>query len=327
MKTQQIGNTPLETTRIIYGCMNIASGMEDASLADEEKKREARVSVNAALEQGINIFDHADIYGKGKSEEVFSGIWDDHPNLREKVFLQSKCGIRFAGDSGPDAPHRFDFSYAHIINSVNGSLRRLKTDYLDVLLLHRPDPLVEPEEVAKAFDELYRSGKVRFFGVSNHSAVQIQFLKKYLTQPIIVNQMELNLLHSDLINAGVVSNQRQPATMIRGDDTLEYCRLNNITVQAWSPLAKGVLSWHEREQHDPRIRKAASVVNGTAREKGVPPETILVAWLLRHPAGIQPVIGTTNPERIAASCLADYIELSREEWFRLFIAGRGEDIP
>ena len=115
--------------------------------------------------------------------------------------------------------------------------------------------------------------------------------------------------------------------MIRGDDTLEYCRLNNITVQAWSPLAKGVLSWHEREQHDPRIRKAAAVVNSTAREKGVPPETVLVAWLLRHPAAIQPVIGTTNPERIAASCLADYIDLSREEWYRLFIAGRGEDIP
>ncbi len=318
MQKQKIKHTDLEPTRIIYGCMNLGNNRNRSELTEEEMKREAVKTIDAALEQGINIFDHADIYGRGKSEEMFSEIWKVHPGLRNKIILQSKCGIRFAGDPVQGDPHRFDFSYNHIVNSVEGSLKRLKTDYLDILLLHRPDPLVEPEEVAKAFDHLQQSGKVKYFGVSNHTGYQIDLLKKNVTQPLVVNQLEINLIHSDLIDAGIISNQRKPESFIRGDGTLDYCRLNDITVQAWSPLALG-----EFNNNDNLLK----IISEIAKDKNVSNEAIVTAWLLKHPAKIQPVIGTRRPERIAAICRADSIELTREEWFKLFIAARGEDLP
>ena len=319
MQKQKIHNTNLEPTRIIYGCMNLGNNRNRSELNEDEMKREAVKSINAALEQGITFFDHADIYGRGKSEEMFSEIWNVHPGLRDKIILQSKCGIRFEGDTVPGAPHRFDFSYDHIIKSAEGSLKRLKTDYLDTLLLHRPDPLVEPEEVAKAFSDLQQSGKVKYFGVSNHTAYQIDLLKKYVGQPLVINQLELNLIHSDLINAGIITNQRYPEKFIRGEGALEYCRLHDITVQAWSPLALGAFN-----DENMRLFK---IVSEIASERKVSTEAVVTAWLLRHPAKIQPVIGTRRPERIAAICRADSIELTREEWFKLFIAGRGEDLP
>ncbi|MHB1687271.1 MAG: aldo/keto reductase [Ignavibacteriaceae bacterium] len=327
MKTQIIPNTSLEVTRIIYGCMTISSGNGKVNLTEEEIIKDAVKSIRTALDEGINFFDHADIYGRNKSEEVFSAIWKEIPGLREKIILQSKCGIRFKGDGGEDAPHRFDFSYEHIINSVNGSLKRLKTDYLDLLLLHRPDPLVEPEEVAKAFSELIQSGKVKYFGVSNHSAAQIEYLQSFLDHPLVANQMEINLLHNDLMNAGVIVNQRNPEIFIRNEGTIEYCRLKNISLQAWSPLAKGMLGGNIDEIKDEKIKNAAIAVERFAKEKNVSREAIILAWLLRHPAKIQPVIGTVNPERIKAACKADSIDLTREEWYTLFLAGRGEDIP
>ncbi len=318
MQKQKIHNTGLEPTRIVYGCMNLGNNRNRSELTEEEMKREAVKSINAALEQGINIFDHADIYGRGKSEEMFSEIWEIHPDLRSDIIIQSKCGIRFADDPAAGNPHRFDFSYNHIVNSVEGSLKRLKTDYLDILLLHRPDPLAEPEEAAKAFDHLHQSGKVKYFGVSNHTGYQIDLLKKNVTQPLVVNQLEINLIHSDLINAGVITNQRMPASFIRGEGTLDYCRLNDITVQAWSPLALGEFKNSEN---------LLKIISETAKDKNVSNEAIVTAWLLKHPAKIQPVIGTRRPERIAAICRADSIELTREEWFKLFIAARGEDLP
>lgn len=323
MQTQNILNTDLNPTRIIYGCMNLGNNRNRTELSDGEMKREAIRTINSALDEGINIFDHADIYGRGKSEEMFSEIWKDHSSLRDKIILQSKCGIRFTGDPTPEAPHRFDFSYEHIVSSVDGILRRLNTDYLDILLLHRPDPLVEPEEVAKAFDEVNQKGKVKYFGVSNHTGYQIDFLKTFLNQPLVVNQLEINLIHSDLINAGVITNQRKPAEFIRGEGTLEYCRLHDITVQAWSPLALGAF-----EDNNNNLNKNLRVViSEIAKSKNVSSEAIFTAWLLKHPAKIQPVIGTRRPERIKAICQADLIELSRNEWFKLFIAGRGEDLP
>ncbi len=316
MKTYTIAGTSLQVSRIAQGCMRLG-----------ETRREVVATLRAALDEGINLFDHADIYGAGRSEEAFSAIWQEVPGLRERIVVQSKCGIRFAGDPDDRSPGRYDFSYQHIVRSVEGSLRRLQTDRLDILLLHRPDPLVEPEEVARAFDELERSGKVRYFGVSNHNAAQIELLRRYLAQPLVVNQLELSVLHTHLLDGGIVSNQDEPPRPVRADGTLEYCRAHEITIQAWSPLARGAISGRALASPEMRVAKAAEAVAEVAAERGVSPVTIAVAWLLRHPAAIQPVIGTTDPARIRAACLADTIDLTREEWYRLFIAGRGGELP
>jgi predicted oxidoreductase len=283
--------------------------------------------VQAALNNGIDFFDHADIYGQGLSEEVFSTVLEDAPGLRQRIFIQSKCGIRPAGDSGPKAPARYDFSYEHIVSSVEGSLRRLKTDYLDVLLLHRPDPLVEPAEVARAFDELQRKGWVRFFGVSNHTAAQIQLLQTCVDQPLVANQVQLSAVHAQMIDDGMRFNRDDDAPASRSEGTLAFCRRQHITLQAWSPLAGGALTGKPLVDAAPRVRQAADVVQEIAGERGVSGEAVVVSWLLRHPAGIQPIIGTTDPSRIAGCCEADGLVLTREEWYRLFEAGRGGRVP
>ncbi|MFC1712100.1 aldo/keto reductase family oxidoreductase [Candidatus Poribacteria bacterium] len=309
MKPMKIGNTPLEASRIALGCMRLS-----------DNRDEAVNTIKAALDGGINFFDHADIYGGGKREEVFAAIWDEIPGIRDRIVVQSKCGIR-------SAPQRFDFSYEHIVQSVDGSLSRLKTDYLDVLLLHRPDTLVEPEEVARAFDHLEQGGKVRFFGVSNHTAPQIQFLQKWVNQPLAANQLQLSVVHTHLIDEGIVMNRSDYPQPTRGEGTLEFCRMQDITIQAWSPLASGIVSGKSLEAPDERIKETAALVAKLAEEKGVSQTAIVIAWLLRHPARIQPIIGTTNPTRIAGACQADDIELTREEWYGLFIAGRGKSLP
>lgn len=325
MQYQNLGISDLKVTRVAYGCMPLGGSWDDSPLTAQTRK-EALVSLRAALDAGINFFDHADIYCRGKSEEVFAGIWKERPGLRQQIILQSKCGIRFGGDPTPNAPHRFDFSYEHIVRSVEGSLRRLQTDYLDVLLLHRPDPLVEPEEVARAFDELHQAGKVRWFGVSNHTAAQMELLRHYLRQPIVANQVAFNVIHTHMLDEGIIFNQDNPR-LARNEGTIEYCRLHNITLQSWGSLAWGLLSGREPEKPSERIAQASTAVAEMAKQKGVSPEAILVAWILRHPAKIQAIIGTTKPERIFAACQGDQIFLSREEWYRLFLAGRGEPLP
>jgi predicted oxidoreductase len=322
MEKIRIAKTDLEVSRIAYGCMGLAGGWTGAPLSDETRKAATR-SVQAALDEGLDFFDHADIYGRGRCEEAFADIWTVHPGLRQKIVLQTKCGIRFSDDPEPGVPGRYDFSHDHIISSVEGSLKRLKTDSIDILLLHRPDALVEPDEVARAFDSLHSSGKVRHFGVSNHSAAQIELLRKSVTRPFVVNQLELNVVHSGLIEAGVSVNQDFPRAPIHGEGTLEYCRLHDITVQAWSPLAQGAVTGRLPKNPEPRLTKTAELVGRLAREKGVAAEAILISWLLRHPAGIQPVIGTTNTERISGCCQATSVDLSREEWYALLGSGRG----
>jgi predicted oxidoreductase len=325
MKTIKVGGI-LEATQIAYGCMEIGGDWTSAPLTDTTKTK-AVATIRAVLDAGINFFDHADIYGRGKSEEAFSAVWGERPGLRAQIVLQSKCGIRVRGAPHENDPTRYDFSYQYILDSVNGSLRRLKTDYLDILLLHRPDALVEPEEVARAFDDLERSGKVRHFGVSNHNAAQIRLLRKFVRQPIVANQVQLNVLHSQLIDEGVAFNQDKPLRALRGEGALEYCREHDITLQAWSPLARGAITGKPLNSDDPKITKTAEAVAALAQEKGVSREAILIAWLLRHPAHIQPVIGTTNVERIEACCQADGVVLTREEWYQLFAAGRGAPVP
>jgi predicted oxidoreductase len=325
MKRQKLGASDLQVTRIAYGCMPLGGSWDQAPLKDQTRK-EAVGSIRAALDAGINFFDHADIYCRGKSEEVFSAIWQEIPGLRRQILLQTKCGIRLGGDPTPEAPHRFDFSYKHIINSVEGSLKRLQTDYLDVLLLHRPDPLVEPEEVAQAFDKLHMTGKVRWFGVSNHTAAQLTLLRNHLNQPIVANQVAFNVIHTHMLNEGIVFNQDTPL-ITRNEGTIEYCRLHNITLQAWGSMAWGRLTGREEKQPSEKITQTAAAVNELAQKKGVPKEAILMAWILRHPAHIQAIIGTTKPERILASCRGDEVEITREEWYRLFTLGRGENLP
>lgn len=325
MQTQNLGASDLRVTRIAYGCMSLGGSWDTAPISDQTRK-EAIKSVRTALDQGINFYDHADIYARGKSEEVFSTMWHEVPGLRDQIYVQSKCGIRFPGDPNPGSPQRFDFSYEHILKSVDGSLTRLKTDYLDVLLLHRPDPLVEPEEVARAFDALHQAGKVRWFGVSNHTAAQLELLRHYVTQPIVANQVAFNVMHTHMLDEGIIFNQNNPK-LARNEGTIEYCRLHNITLQSWGSLAWGFLSGRKPDKPDEKITETSRVVSEMAKEKGVSTEAILVAWILRHPARIQSIIGTTNPERITAACQADKVDLTREEWYRLFNAGRGEPLP
>lgn len=325
MHTQSLGLSDLTVTRIGYGCMPLGGSWDNSPL-EESTRQEALKIARTVLDFGINFFDHADIYCHGKSEETFATLWQETPGLREKVVLQSKCGIRFGGEPNPDSPLRYDFSYEHIVHSVEGSLKRLNTDYLDVLLLHRPDPLIEPEEVARAFDELRAAGKVRWFGVSNHTAAQLELLRHFVRQPIVTNQVAFNVIHTHLLNEGIVFNQDNPL-LSRNEGTLEYCRLHNITLQTWGSMAWGMVTGRTIENPPEKIGNTAALVAEMAKEKGVSGEAILVAWILRHPARIQAIIGTTNIERIRACCQADGLTLTREEWYKLFTAGRGEDLP
>ena len=319
MESYPIPHTDLEVSRLAYGCMQLG-GWKSGPVSEKEKRAALSV-VMTAYELGINLFDHADIYGYGRSEEVFSAVWREIP--REEVVIQSKCGIILEGDPRYEGPGRYDLSYQHIVRSVEGSLQRLETEYLDILLLHRPDPLVQPEAVGQAFDELERSGKVRYFGVSNHSAWQIELLQAYLDQPLVVNQLELNLLHHHLIAEGIVVNVAGGVDA-RATGLLDYCRLNEIFVQAWSPVAGGRLF----DAGDSGERRAlAGLIARLAEEKGTTQEAIALAWLLRHPSGIQPVIGTTRPERLEASAIADEVHLTREEWYALLSAARGAPVP
>jgi predicted oxidoreductase len=324
MNTYSLPHTDLRISRLAYGCMNLGGSWNHTPPVASEKQTAAHL-IEIALEQGINFFDHADIYTRGKSEAVFGEVLAASPGLRGTIILQSKCGIRFADDPVPGVPGRYDFRYAHILLSVEDSLRRLQTDYLDILLLHRPDPLGEPEEVARAFDELHKSGKVRYFGVSNHTAGQIALLQKYIHQPLVANQVELNLLHAGLIAEGILANQDgTPYTAAMG--TLDYCRLNGIMIQAWAPVAGGKLISPPGEA-DAATQRAAALIAQLAAEKSTSKEAIALAWLLRHPAKIQPIIGTTNHARLIASCAADAVTLSREEWYGLLAAARGKPVP
>ncbi|UOQ92157.1 aldo/keto reductase [Halobacillus shinanisalinarum] len=305
MKRINLGNSELEVGEISLGCMRM----------HELEKKDAGYVIENAMDVGVDLFDHADIYGKGKSEEVFSKAIDMNDDVRGKMKLQTKCGIRKGF---------FDFSKDHILESVEGSLRRLKTDYIDSLLLHRPDALVEPEEVAEAFTTLKESGKVRHFGVSNQNPMQMELLKKYLKEDMIVNQLQLSIVHTPMMDAGFNVNMQHDPAFVRDSNVLEYCRLNDITVQAWSPFQHGMIE-------GPFVgNKAFPEVNAKLQElaekKGVTDSAIAIAWILRHPATIQPVVGTMNQERLRDIAKASDIEITRKEWYELYLAA-GNELP
>lgn len=313
----------MSVSRLVLGCMGLG-GDWNASHYETAHIKQAHEVVEAALSIGINMFDHADIYTRGKAERVFGEVLKERPELREQIYIQSKCGIRFAEG---DTPGRYDFSREHIIQSVDGILQRLGVEYIDFLLLHRPDPLMDPEEVAAAVAAVHEAGKVRAFGVSNMHAGQIEILQAYSDYPFIINQLEMSLLKNGFVEAGVHVNQEAARANVFPPGTLEYMQLQNIQVQAWSPLALGYLSGRSLEGQNEQVQNTAKLVAQMAGEKETTREAIVLAWLLKHPVGIQPVIGTTNVERILACQKAESVELSREEWYRLYVTARGKALP
>lgn len=305
MRTINLGSSLLEVPVIAVGCMRINS----------LEKNEAERFVQTALEEGANFFDHADIYGGGTCEEIFADAIHMNAEIREKIILQSKCGIRKG---------MFDFSKEHILDSVDGILKRLNTEYLDVLLLHRPDALVEPEEVAEAFDILETSGKVRHFGVSNQNPMQIQLLKKFVKQPLVANQLQLSITNANMISNGINVNMENDSAINRDGSILDYCRLHDITIQPWSPFQYGFFEgvflgndkFPELNQQIDEIAAKYEVTN----------TTIAIAWLLHHPAQMQPVIGTMNSDRLKDCIKASEVQLTREEWYSIYRAA-GNILP
>jgi len=324
MQTYRIPNTDLDVSRLSYGTWHLGGSWDLTPPAPDLYDRADRL-VQVAVEQGINMIDLADIYTRGKSDTLIGEVLGRHPSLRDKLILQQKCGIIVGNDPNQGDPGRYDFSYDHIIATVEASLRRLQTDHVEILLLHRPDPLIEPEEVARAFDELHRSGKARYFGVSNHSVWQIELLKRYVTQPLVVNQLELNLIHHYLISDGIVVNQ-EGYTYTGSDGLLDYCRLNDIMIQAWSPVAGGKM-FNPPANAPENVQALGRLIAEMAQQHQTTPEAIAFAWLLRHPAKIQPIVGTMNADRLVDSCKADTVEPSRIEWYRLLAAARGKSVP
>ena len=306
MKEILLGTTGKKMPAIVVGCMRL----ENKSCSEMQN------FIHAALDQGAYFFDHADIYGGGQSEAVFGeAVARDSSIKREELFLQSKCGIRQGF---------FDFSKEHIISSVDGILKRLQTEYLDALLLHRPDALIEPEEVAEAFDELYTKGKVRYFGVSNHKPMQIELLKRYVKQPLIINQLQFSIPVSNMIANGLEVNMTSDNAMDRDGSVLDYSRLNDMTIQAWSPFQ--MPNWQgcfiDSEKY-PKLNEEMGVL---AEQYGVSKTTIAAAWILRHPAGMQVVTGTASEKRLSEIIEAEKVTLTRQEWYRLYLAA-GHILP
>lgn len=305
MNTIRLGTTDLHVSEVSLGCMRIGGMAPDA--LDE--------LIRTSLDLGIDFYDHADIYGGGKCEEVFAQSIARLGIPRHKLVLQSKCGIRKGF---------FDFSKEHILDSVDRILQRLATDYLDVLLLHRPDALIEPDEVAEAFDTLVRSGKVREFGVSNFNPNQIELLQASLPMHLQANQLQLSVMHTGMIDSGLTVNMKHENSVDRDGSILDYCRLKKITVQAWSPFQfgffEGVFIDH------PKFPELNKVMDELAEHYGVTKTGLAIAWIQRHPAKIQSVLGTTNPTRVREVAEACKMKLSRPHWYEIYRAA-GNILP
>ena len=306
MRKFKLGTSNLEVPALAVGCMRI-NGLEPKA---------AEEFVQTALDNDANFFDHANIYGNGECEEIFAKAIGMNASIREKIILQSKCGIKMG--------EMFDFSKEHILASVDGILKRLNTDYLDVLLLHRPDALVEPEEVAAAFDTLQSNGKVRNFGVSNQDPNLMLLLMKYLKQPIVANQLQLSITNATMMTQTMNMNIEDEMGLDRDNGVLNFCRLHDITIQAWSPFQYGFFEGvFVGSDKYPELNK---VMEAIADKYGVSTTTIAVAWINRHPANIQTVTGTTNPTRLKDCIKATDIRLTREEWYQLYLAA-GHRLP
>ena len=293
-------------SRIAQGCMRI----------DRLDRQELDALIRSDLEAGISFFEHADIYGgNGRCEELFGNILREDPALRGKMTIQTKCGIR---------PGQYDFSKEHILTSVEASLERLGTEQVEFLVLHRPDTLVEPEEVAEAFAQLKQQGKVQKFGVSNHNSLQIALLNRYLDEPLVINQLQFGLGHTVLVDAGLNVNMKNGEAVNRDGSTLDYCRLNDITIQAWSPLQFGFIKGHF--MGNPDYEGLNRKLDELGSAYGITGTAMAIAWILRHSAKIQPIVGSVNAQRMREIAKAAEITITRKEWYDLYCAA-GRSLP
>jgi len=314
MQTISFGNTPLKTSRLAYGCWRVAGSWEPEKVTAESRSA-GRRAITAAYDAGFTLFDTANIYCGGETEQILGAGLRDVSGLREGVVVVSKCGVRFAGDPDAKSPSRYDFSAAHILASCDASLRRLGIDTIDLYLLHRPDFLCNPAEVAEAFSKLQAAGKVRHFGISNFRPSLVSALTGACPMPLVTHQIEVSLANLSAFT----------------DGTLDQCLLEKMTPMAWSPLAGGLIGagasrlLPAQELYKPV--RFLPMVDEIAQERGVTRTAIALAWLLKHPSQMVPVIGTTKPERIRDLAAATEVELTRDEWYRLLIAARGERLP
>ena len=308
MQNINIVNGPQNVSSIILGCMR----MPALSVSDATKM------ISAAWQEGINFFDHATCYGDGEAETRFGDAFPGTGLRREDVTIQTKCGLHFDRKE-------FDWSREDILESVDGSLKRLKMEYLDVLLLHRPDLLFEPEQVAEAFNELEKSGKVRYFGVSNVTPGQLELLKKFVRQPLVINQLQFSLEQTQLIDQAMyLNNLTTPRSCDRDNGVLDYCRLHDMTIQAWSPLQFGMFKGCFVDHPDfPELNQ---VLSELGEQYGVPKTAVAIAWILRHPAHMQAIAGTMNPNHLKDICAASRVHLTHQEWYRLYLAA-GKFLP
>ena len=308
MKMINVVNGPQNASAIILGCMRMPA------LSVEQ----AAAMIRTAAEEGVNFFDHATCYGGGEAETRFGDAFPLTGLKREDVYIQSKCGLYFDRKE-------FSWSKADILDSADEILRRLKTEYLDALLLHRPDLLFDPEEVAEAFDELHRAGKVRHFGVSNVTPGQLELLRKYVKQPLVFNQLQFSLEQSQLIDNGLyLNNLTTERSVVRDNGVLDYCRLHDITVQAWSPLQFGMFKGCFVDHPDfPELNKALGEIG---EKYGVSKTAVAIAWILRHPAKMQAIAGTMNPDHLRDICAAAGVTLTHQEWYQLYLAS-GKFLP
>jgi len=309
MKTVPLGQSDLMSTRLIYGCMRLPGTWNPAEI-DDQRRQEAFAALEAAVAAGYNHFDHADIYAYGACERLFGEFLSANRGLRERILITTKVGIRWPKDTDADAPHRYDFSAAHIERSCAGSLKRLGVDTIDVYLLHRPDVLMNPDEVAAAFDRLKQQGKVRCFGVSNFTPSQTALLQARLRDPLVCNQLEVHPLRLNPLE----------------DGTLDYLYEHRITPTSWSPVAGGRLGDPPTPSSEAPAR-LLSALDAEAQRYGVSRTAIVLAWLLRHPSGILPIVGSRRVDHIRDAVAADGVALSREAWNRIYLAARGKPLP
>jgi len=314
MHTIPLGTSPLTCSRLAYGCWRLAGTWNPAEVTAESRDA-GRRAVRTAYEAGYTIFDHADIYCGGEAERLFGEVLKEITGMREHVLIATKGGIRPAGDPAPDFPARWDFSAEYIVAACEGSLRRLGIETIDLYLLHRPDFLADPDEIAKAFTRLKDSGKARFFGVSNFRTSLVAAVQAACPMPLVAHQVEISLAKIDAFT----------------DGTLDQCLIEGLTPMAWSPLAAGLLGAGAKQlltaQKGYRTEALLPLLDSIATSRGVSRLVIALAWLLKHPSRIQPIVGTVNPERIREAAQAPRIELTREEWYRLLAAARGEPLP
>jgi predicted oxidoreductase len=314
MQSIPLGVSSLSSSRLAYGCWRVAGTWNPAEITTESRAA-GRRAIIAAYEAGYTLFDNADIYAHGEAERILGAVLKEIPDMRRQVVIATKGGIRRADDPQPGAPPRYDFSGEHLIRACEQSLQRLGLETIDIYMLHRPDFLADPEEVARTFSKLREAGKVRYFGVSNFRPTLLTALQIACPMPLIVHQVEISLARLDTFT----------------DGTLDQCLIERITPMAWSPLAAGLigdgasqlLTW----QKTYRPQQFLSALDGIARAHGASRAAVALAWLLKHPARIQPIIGSTNPQRIREAVKATELQLTREQWYSLLIAARGEPLP